>query len=172
MTVASREHDLSMSQFRRLTMLTRIFQGDFSSEVTGGRGQIALYALGHWLESPIIGHGLGAQRQIGDHPGPHNTFIRVLGEGGVLPALLFVLFFVVYLRASLRCKVVPVRTIALGYLLLFFLSCLSGHNELVHRYQNVMIGTCFGLLAGAAQLEQVAAQRQRRFPVPRTGHPA
>jgi O-antigen ligase len=166
MTAASGDQDLSRGQFRRLAALARIFQGDFSAETTGGRGAFALYAIQHWMKSPIIGHGLGAQREIDGQPGPHNTFIRILGEGGVLPAALFLVFFVVYLRAALRCKIVPVRTIALGYLLLFALACMTSHDELVQRFQNIMLGICFGLLAGAAQFEQAAAVQNRRRMAP------
>jgi O-antigen ligase len=159
---AEGERGLDPSQQTRINLLARIFGGELSDETTGSRFTLAFSGIIHWLESPLIGHGLGGQRHIGENLGSHNTFIRTLGETGILPAGLFVLFLAVLVREGWRCRVPPIRILVLGYALVFFLCCMSSHGELESRPKNVMLGICFGLLSAATQM-QLALQPRRRI---------
>ena len=59
------------------------------------------------LEAPVFGHGLGALEYMDNSPvghhgrplGPHNLYLTLLGEAGVVPLLLFVAAIVLLLRA-------------------------------------------------------------------------
>jgi O-antigen ligase len=153
---------LDRNQQTRINMLARIFTGEISDETAGGRFTLAMSGLRHWSESPLFGHGLGGQRYIREGLGSHNTVIRVLGEAGIVPFGLFILFFVVMAREGWRCKVLPIRVLVLGYLIVFFMGCMTNHGDLVRRHHNVMLGLCFGLLAAATQMEQVLSQQARR----------
>jgi O-antigen ligase len=158
---------LDPTQQTRINMLARIFGGELSDETTGSRFSLAMNGITHWLESPLIGHGLGGQRYVGESLGSHNTFIRVLGETGILPFGLLMLFFVMTVQEGMRCKVAPIRILVLGFMLVFFLGCMTNHGELVRRHHNVLLGLSFGLLAAAHEMEQVLAQQaRRRVPYP------
>ena len=60
------------------------------------------------MESPILGHGLGALKSIDGAPigydgrplGAHNLYLTLLGEAGIVPLLLFVFAIVLLLRAQ------------------------------------------------------------------------
>ena len=60
------------------------------------------------MEAPLFGHGLGALESmdsapIGNHGrplGPHNLYLTLLGEAGIVPLLLFVSALVLLLRAQ------------------------------------------------------------------------
>ena len=159
---AESQKGLDPSQQTRINMLARIFGGELSDETTGSRFTLAKNGIFHWLESPLVGHGLGGQRFIRESLGAHNTFIRILGEAGILPGSLFILFFLVMVHEGWRCRVPPIRILVLGFALVFFLSCMASHGELDSRPKNVMLGICFGLLSAATQMQQVLALQPRR----------
>ena len=60
------------------------------------------------MEAPVLGHGFGALEYLDDAPtghhgkplGPHNLYLMLLGEAGIVPLLLFVSAIVLLLRAQ------------------------------------------------------------------------
>ena len=60
------------------------------------------------MEAPLFGHGLGALESMDSAPighhgrplGPHNLYLTLLGEAGIVPLLLFVSALVLLLRAQ------------------------------------------------------------------------
>ncbi len=60
------------------------------------------------MEAPVFGHGLRALKYLegapvthsGDLPDPHNLFIMLLGEAGIVPLLLFLCAIFLLLRAQ------------------------------------------------------------------------
>lgn len=159
--------DLNRAQFNRLDRLKRIvFQLEFSEETTGGRFKLAMNGVYHWLQSPLIGHGLGGQRRIGEELGAHNSFVRVLGEGGIVPGIAMFAFVFVAAYQAWRCKIAPVRSLALAVVFLFFMSSMTNHGVLQQRYHNIILGIAFGMLSTAKHFEKLGlpAARVRRLP--------
>lgn len=90
----------------------RFFEGDLAFEVAGvainvsGRGVLWQVVLDSYLQSPITGLGAGSageaitQNLIGREPQPHNDYLRVLHDYGLLGLGLFVLGLLKLLAAT------------------------------------------------------------------------
>jgi O-antigen ligase len=158
---------LQADQKERVGTLASLLRGEFSHESTGGRLLYAMNGINYWLESPLLGHGIGLESAIRtkemETAGSHNTFIRVLGEGGVVSGFLLLLFLFIFYREGRRCKIPYVKTLGLGYLIVLFMSCMTGHNVLTHRHQNAMLGISLGMLAAARQIDN-AQRRNKALP--------
>ena len=76
----------------------------------GAADRLLLWKLGFEkaMEAPLLGHGFGALASMDGAPfgndgrplGPHNLYLTLLGEAGVVPLLLFVSAIVLLLRAQ------------------------------------------------------------------------
>ena len=74
------------------------------------RDRLLLWRLGFQkaMEAPVFGHGLGTLKHLdgapithsGVLPDPHNLYITLLGEAGIVPLLLFLSAIVLLLRAQ------------------------------------------------------------------------
>jgi O-antigen ligase len=158
---------LSSDQQHRLGSIVAIFKGDIDSRVTGGRYELAMAGVTEWLKSPILGNGLTSQRALpGTNLGPHNTFVLVLGESGIVPGAMLMLFFVLFGWQAWRCPVRPVRTLVLGFWIIFFLHTLTSHGSFVEKNHALMLGVSFGLLVAAREMQRRGAARPAMF-VPR-----
>jgi O-antigen ligase len=154
---------LEKGQQVRASTMAALLKGDLSAQNTGGRFYLAMNGLKHWLESPIIGHGVGGQRRVGEFElGAHNTFIRILGEGGIISGAFMFGFLWVFYREARRCPIPPLRTLALGYLFVFFMACMTSHGVMIHRHHNAMLGITFGMLAAAREIDAALRARALR----------
>ena len=76
----------------------------------GAVDRLLLWKLGFEkaMEAPLLGHGFGALESMDGAPfgnhgrplGPHNLYLTLLGEAGIVPLLLFVSAIVLLLRAQ------------------------------------------------------------------------
>ena len=76
----------------------------------GAADRLLLWKLGFEkaMEAPFLGHGFGALESMDGAPvgndgrplGPHNLYLTLLGEAGIVPLLLFVSAIVLLLRAQ------------------------------------------------------------------------
>ena len=76
----------------------------------GAADRLLLWKLGFEkaMEAPLLGHGFGALESMDGAPfgnhgrplGPHNLYLTLLGEAGIVPLLLFVSAIVLLLRAQ------------------------------------------------------------------------
>jgi hypothetical protein len=147
--------NLAHSEFKRVESIAKLLHGDISDETTtGGRGHLAMEGIKEWLRSPIIGNGLGTQREIASIGiGPHNLNVYILGQAGIVP---FAIFWWMLIRLGLdgwRCKTPAVRALVLGFVLIFVSRMMMSHGLLSQRIYNFMFGACFGLLAACAELK-------------------
>jgi hypothetical protein len=147
--------NLAHSEFKRVESIAKLLQGDISDEATtGGRAHLAMEGIKEWLRSPIIGNGLGTQREIPSIGiGPHNLNVYILGQAGVIP---FAIFWWMLFRMGLdgwQCKTPAVRALVLGFVLIFVSRMMMSHGLLSQRIYNFMFGVCFGLLAACAELK-------------------
>lgn len=139
----------SPEQQKRLGELGRVLsQGEISDETTADRAGIATYALQMWSEKPLFGHGLGAMHLLKDIGlGVHNTFLMVLGESGILPLAILLLWIttIVYWSAHELNSVVGLMVWL--YMPILVISMATSHNTLDNRFHNAVCGIIFGLIS-------------------------
>ena len=108
------------------------------------------------MESPWLGSGLGTQHRLdgawfnaqGDLLGVHNQYLILLGEAGVLPALLFVAFLVAALRAGGRANAAYwTLTAVSGWALVVAVFSMSFHTVLTQRACNFILGLSCAAMA-------------------------
>ncbi len=156
---------LNERQQKRVTSFSDIYSGEYDELDTGNRAVQARIGLVQWAKSPLIGHGLGTGSRIdtdyGLTLGPHNHFILVLVEAGIIGLIPYLIFFGVAVWASWKCTSKVVRTFALGYLLAYLCHNLTGHNVPTQNYHAVLLGVMFGLLAAVALIDKQQRRAQR-----------
>lgn len=146
----------------RMETLLLVMKGDVSDETTGGRFQLAMGGIKAWMNSPLLGNGLGTQRRIDAVTlGPHNNYIRIGGEAGVIPLVLFCVLLATWLRYSWNCHVPAVRTFSAGVALVTAAVCLVSHDVISSREMAVVFGICFGLMSGCLE-QRTAVEASRR----------
>lgn len=80
----------------------RMFEGGNELLNMSGRDEIWSGYLRQFLDSPLLGHGLGAASQLTDYFDlPHNEYLRLLVEGGLLGCGLFLAAVVLWGRQLL-----------------------------------------------------------------------
>jgi len=164
--------NLNKRQTERTQSLTDIFSGDYDASDTGSRFVVAALGIQSWLESPMFGHGLGKGARIetkyGLGLGPHNHFILILIETGLIGVTPYLIFFPMAAFVAWRCPSVPVRTFALGYLVVYFCNNLTAHNIPSRNYHAAFLGLMFAFLSAVAyaQKRQKRQERQNARVVP------
>ena len=81
------------------------------------------------MEAPVFGHGLGALKHLdgapithsGVLPDPHNLYITLLGEAGIVPLLLFLSAIVLLLRAQWGAPQSPARDATVAWVIVIAL---------------------------------------------------
>lgn len=117
-TMASWAQALHIQQVLRMVQIGDLLTGSSFDVALGQRGSIWPLALREYLESPVVGQGLGAMLHIEDAPlvssyfgeqrgietrfraGAHNHFLAMGGEAGVIPMMLFLLALFALARAA------------------------------------------------------------------------
>ncbi|MFZ1787744.1 MAG: hypothetical protein WAT92_05515, partial [Saprospiraceae bacterium] len=76
-------------------------------------------------------HGLGV----------HNTALLIIGEAGVIPATLFLLFIFIYFLYSMMIKEIAYKYLFTSLMATFLMiAFLTSHNALDERISNVLFG--------------------------------
>ena len=143
------ELDMTRSQEMRSSQLKDlIFEGKIDSTTTTGRTEAAEEGLQIWAESPIVGNGLTALDRMPKFGlGPHNSFIKILGEGGIV---VFCAFLYALGRLGWDIIWVSNRSVSfcyLGCLLVLIAVLTASHTALERRNYNAMLGLLVGLSA-------------------------
>ena len=149
-------------QKARLDKLKGILQGDVTKN-SEGRIYLAIQGLKKWAATPILGAGVGAQSSkiSSSGAGSHNFYVTILGESGVIPFILLIIFYILFFLQSLKCSDPIIRTLCIGVLATFALTGVTTHELLQHKYQILMLGICFGGLSGTEYLKRTAARQKK-----------
>ena len=118
------------------------------------------------VQAPVLGHGLGALRQLDDAPvghherrlGTHNLYLVLLGEAGIVPVLLFVLAIALLLRKQWGAPQSLVRDATVALVAVIALYCMA--------FQHLLGLGVFMFLAGLTAALATAPSRQ---PAPNAG---
>lgn len=123
--------------------------------------RLALLAYGFgWIaESPLLGNGLSALgwmpravpcQSLHNVCGVHNSYLQYWGEAGIVPMVLLVCGFVVFLHEVRRLPRSLPRDTALGWVLVFALACLVADGIPYFLWHNFLFGLSCALLSHAA----------------------
>ena len=103
--------------------------------------RLLLWTLGFEkaTEAPLFGHGLGALKSLDSAPisvrgtplGVHNMYLILLGEAGIVPALLFVLSITLLLRSQWTAPKSPARDAAAGWVITIALHGMTSQHVLL-----------------------------------------
>lgn len=149
--------DVSSMQNKRLASLQRILTFDFDvEEDSGSRFEAAYYAIQHWLDSPIIGNGFTTMRNMPETGlGPHNQYLLVLGEGGILALGAMLLFIFVFALTSWNSKDRTARSLGMGVIFVYCCACMVNHTVYTNRADAALLGICMGLFAAVSYRTKV-----------------
>lgn len=131
---------------RRLSLLTDLLSGKIDDETTGGRTMLIKEAVNEWSKSPVYGLGLGGLTHMPEsNLGPHNLFLKMLGETGIIGIGCFLAgLFLIFQRGWLN-RDRTTRVLMLGVFLSFMMEGLTGHGGLIHRNFMFAIGLALGV---------------------------
>ena len=124
--------ELSVQSGRWTALADILFTRELTDGNTSGRVTLWRVGLGRVLESPMLGHGLGAMSTLNvgvtpSAPGlsPHNFYISLAGESGVFPVVLYSAFLVAAFLALLRSSGTVLGDASLGWIVVFAISAFS-----------------------------------------------
>jgi len=84
------------------------------------------------IERPIFGNGLGSfKKDLYKYDGIHNLYIQILGEGGIIPFLIFIFFCSYLALKALKTKDMQLKFLLLSFLLFMLLFSLTTHGLFV-----------------------------------------
>ena len=143
--------ELAPAQQKRLVEIGNLMEGQFDDATTTNRTQLWDIGFEQLSKHTPDGAGLGSYHHMEDgvwsvHAdnwlGIHNTFLMVLGESGVVPAIFFISMLLV---VAWRWRMGHGRGLELAIFFVMLADLMSNHSALEIRYSNVMLGVLFGL---------------------------
>lgn len=139
---------LSYAQATRIVDAVQIGQGKINDATTSERFGLAELVFDKISAHPIEGNGFGSfHRIVGHGLGVHNTALLIIGESGIFPALLFLMFIFIYIFKALKEREIPLKFLFISVLITFLLiSFLTSHNGLDERISNVILGILIVLI--------------------------
>jgi O-antigen ligase len=161
--------NLSMEQRERVGDVMNILGGEVSSRTTTGRtimwelGMRRIEQLLPWGAGLGQFHSLegGSRGSLKIWLGVHNTFLMILGEGGLFPFVLFIVFLLRSFVLAFRAKE---RLVGVGFGLIAVIDMFSSHSTLGFRLSNITTAIMMAI-GGRAILN---ASRRVRYPRLRT----
>ncbi len=146
---------LSIGQRQRLDYISRMLTTGEVSAAGSGRSELTIEAIEMCKSAPAFGHGLGAlQKMPRTHLGAHNTYLLVMGESGLAGIAMLIAFLCIFAWEGWKCPRGPIRTFVLSYVIVLIPALISSHTIMGNRNENVMMGTCFGIIAAAKELQR------------------
>lgn len=138
------------ASFGRLTAVAHLFEGWTGSSEDGietsedgsplsGRLFLWELGLGHALESPIVGHGLGRMHLMDGAPfyesqnvqgSVHNAYLLLFGEAGIVPLSLYLLYLFSLLRLRWAAPKSLARDAIVGWTIIVVLQGMAFHELL------------------------------------------
>jgi O-antigen ligase len=153
--------NLSWEQRERLSDVLNLAGGEFNTRSTTGRNVLFEMGFDKIAANLPWGAGLGEFHameggirkiaggiELNEWLGIHNTYLMILGEGGIFP-LLMLLAFLISLLA--RGATAPHRTIVFGFTIILMADMGVGHHVLLLRFANVVIAVILALVALSPQ---------------------
>ena len=136
----------------RLVQIMDLLNGKINTETTTNRSDLAGVGLKWISEAPILGWGFGSFHYFANgDAGVHNMFLMLMGESGVIPTLLYIVFYLFGIYKSLKIKNTEYRYISLTFFL-FTLFFANGNHNLFDNYE---VGFLFGLVCALGKMDDI-----------------
>ncbi len=153
--------DLLPSQQRRLEQIGLLLTGKGDKSDTSNRADLAILGFEKISERPIFGTGLGsfvhlldAGSKTGDDVGIHNIYIRIWGESGIVPFMLFMLFWALAAWKILLTPTPWIRMTTLSIWITVVVYGLASHELLEMNLIGAMVGFMCALLVAQQIVEK------------------
>jgi O-antigen ligase len=163
--------NLSIEQRERLSDVLNLAGGEFNTRSTTGRNVLIELGFDRISGSFPWGAGLGEFHamegglrknaggiELNEWLGIHNTYLMILGEGGLVPLVMLVTFLASLLTRGMRA---PHRTIVFGFTIVLMADMLVGHHVLLLRFANVVIAVILALLALSPRHQPIRSRMVR-----------
>lgn len=145
-------NQLGTGQQKRLTNISNmLIKGEFNRKTTSVRSDIFRDGIEIIKTNPVIGHGLatfsvGGMFKSSITHGIHNTYLKLIGEAGIIPLLLYLLFYLIFIISIIKSKSFNLKIGGLFIILCFFLYSFTSHNALEDKFAIALIGVTSGFL--------------------------
>ncbi len=149
-------HNLSPYQKKRIINSISLFSGEINSKGSANeRLKVLKIGIVEIKNRPLFGSGIGAFNRLKNCGiGIHNTYLLVLGDSGIVPFILLILFiFYFFFRSkSINC-------ISIKFLLLGVISVLGGpvfltsHNGIEYRVGVALLGMAISIMETQCKYE-------------------
>ena len=127
-----------------IDQLFELLSGKVTAENTGGRLALAEEAVGLWQKNPLLGNGYGSLNKMPVHGlGPHNTYLKILGESGIFVLLMFVFAWAMLGNRGLSMAPRWSQVLVIGIAIVGAFACLTSHIVLVQRHVNFCLALGF-----------------------------
>lgn len=161
--VATGGIDLYGEQKERFDDILAIFTGNFNARTTTGRTLLWDFGMDRIAHTFPWGGGLGQFHAMeggfrgttNGWLGIHNTFLMILGEAGVIPFVLFIVFLVGLCLRSVHTRH---RFVAIGFCIVLVFDMTATHGVLGFRLANVVLAF---MIAIASQAPARTVPRRR-----------
>lgn len=151
---------LSQNQHARLLDVLNLASGDINSRSTTGRNFLFEIGALKAIEALPWGVGIGQFHSLeggvrsytGRWLGIHNTYLMLIGESGIFPFILFIVFWIaVFVRGSSSRH----RKVLYGFSIILLADMMTSHHVLMMRLPNVAIAIVIALAGRANQIAPV-----------------
>ncbi|MET2984697.1 O-antigen ligase family protein [Aureibaculum conchae] len=133
--------ELTKDQIARLNQVGILFLGQIDSETTTGRIELVDIAIDFIQSDSFLGRGLDTFHRLGsgELPGPHNEFLLILGEIGIIGLLLYISFYVVVLFNIFRLDSGRSKFLILSLTVVLILDNMVSHNVFFNKFAILII---------------------------------
>ena len=151
---------LPKEQRERIMQIENIITGKADKSDTSNRANLVELGLSKIYERPILGTGylsftylLDAGSKTGDNVGVHNTFLRIWGEGGILPFILFIGFWLYLFWQAAQLDALWQRLLVVSLASAFVVYGATIHTFLEDNFIGAFIGIVIGLCVETKQYQ-------------------
>lgn len=141
--------NLGLGQQRRLNnVFTLVTKGEISRKTTSSRSAIYSDGITMIKKNPIIGYGVltfshGGMFKSSIKHGIHNTYLRLIGEAGFIPLVLFLLFGLVSTLYVIK-NPSYLSFASIFILMAFFIHAFTDHTALHDKFSIALLGCIIG----------------------------
>lgn len=155
---------LPSQEIRVLSMLNIVETGNANAgegDFGDNRTFLLQEAFDIFVSTAMLGKGFGwLQNMPNSGLGPHNTFMLILGEGGIFSGVLLLGFIFTYLYDVMKSTSSIVKIICFSFFTVWVLIMSFAHNGLEYRFVNCLVGLSIGLISGTRSLNRQKFQNQ------------
>ena len=145
--------DLGFGQKERLTSIVDLVaEGKFNRKTSSMRSEIFKDGIEIIKKDVFLGHGLstfsmGGMFKSSPTHGVHNIFLKLIGEGGILPLMFFLTFILSFSFKAMQKKNREYLYLCLFPILSFSLYCFTSHNALEDKFAVALLAILVGVLS-------------------------